>query len=170
MSILPVVIQLYMYIHTNTYLYIYICIYIIYYTYLLSFIIPDSAKKQPPTWNHRDTLLTPATPNFNVVCDRKWRASSTEMVIFLEGRQTQNSEDNIELGTGGTCPLWCGTSWDGCFFEEPGMYPLTWKPRNAVWKTGRWISCWPLVKTPRSPGATLWTSNMAIRNPWMSSI
>ena len=24
-------------------------------------------KKQPSTWNHGDTLLTPATPNFNVV-------------------------------------------------------------------------------------------------------
>ena len=40
------------------------------------------------------------------------------MAVFFEGRQTQNSEDNIELGDGGggTWPLWCGTSWDGCFF------------------------------------------------------
>ena len=36
---------------------------------------------------------------------------------FFEGHQTQNSEDNIELGDGGTWPLWCGTSWDGCFWR-----------------------------------------------------
>ena len=35
---------------------------------------------------------------------------------FFAGHQTQNSEDNIELGDGGTWPVWCGTSWDGCFY------------------------------------------------------
>ena len=168
MSILPVVIQLYMYIHTNTYLYIYICIYNILYISII-FYNTGFCQKTATHLKPQRYLAYPRNAQLQC-CDRKWRASSTEMVVFLEGRQTQNSEDNIELGTGGTCPLWCGTSWDGCFFEEPGMYPLTWKPRNAVWKTGRWISCWPLVKTHRSPGATLWTSNMAIRNPWMSSI
>ena len=73
-------------------------------------------------------LAYPAYPQVQS-CDRKCRASSTEMVVFLEGRQTQNSEDNIELGDGGTWPLWCGTSWDGCFLE-PCMEShthLTWK-------------------------------------------
>ena len=35
-------------------------------------------KKLPSTWNHRDALLTPATPN-KKCCHRKCRASSTEM-------------------------------------------------------------------------------------------
>jgi hypothetical protein len=45
-------------------------------------------------------LLTPATPNFNVVIgsaehyQQKW-------LFFVEGRRAQNSEDNIELGDGG---------------------------------------------------------------------
>ena len=78
-------------------------------------------KKQPSTGNHRDTLLTPATPNFNVVIgsaehhQQKW-------LFFFEGRQTQNSEDNIELGDGGWHDL-SGVVLHGMavFFEEPGL-------------------------------------------------
>ena len=67
---------------------------------------------------HRKPQRYPAYPRNPQLqcCDRKCRASSTEMAAFFEGRQTQNSEDNIELGDGGAWPLWCGTSWDGCFF------------------------------------------------------
>ena len=81
---------------------------------------PGSSKKQPSTGNHRDTLLTPATPNFNVVIEsaehhqQKW--------LFFEGHQTQNSEGNIEVGDGGGHDL-CGVVLHGMavFFEEPGI-------------------------------------------------
>jgi len=41
---------------------------------------------------------------------------------FFEGRQTQNSEDNIELGDGGdmTSVVWYFMGWL-FFFEEPGI-------------------------------------------------
>ena len=44
------------------------------------------------------------------------------MAVFFEGRQTQNSEDNIELGDGGGHDL-CGVVLHGMavFFEEPGI-------------------------------------------------
>ena len=44
------------------------------------------------------------------------------MAVFFEGRQTQNSEDNIELGDGGWHDL-SGVVLHGMavFFEEPGM-------------------------------------------------
>ena len=45
-------------------------------------------------------LAYPRNPQLQC-CDRKCRAS-TEMFVFFEGRQTQISEDNIELGDGGT--------------------------------------------------------------------
>ena len=43
------------------------------------------------------------------------------MAVFFEGRQTQNSEDNIELGDGGgmTSAVWYFMGWL-FFFEEPG--------------------------------------------------
>jgi hypothetical protein len=66
-------------------------------------------------------LLNPRNPNFNVVIgnaehhQQKW-------LFFVEGRQTQNSEDNIELGDGGnmTSVVWYFMGWL-FFFEEPGM-------------------------------------------------
>ena len=44
------------------------------------------------------------------------------MAVFFEGRQTQTSEDNIELGDGGGHDL-CGVVLHGMavFFEEPGL-------------------------------------------------
>ena len=57
---------------------------------------------------------------------------------FFEGHQTQNSEDNIELGDGGTWPLWCGTSWDGCFFEEPGLRKDTIGLTHGCRQTQEW--------------------------------
>ena len=44
------------------------------------------------------------------------------MAVFFEGRQTQNSEDNIELGDGGWHDL-SGVVLHGMavFFEEPGL-------------------------------------------------
>ena len=72
-------------------------------------------KKQPSTGNHRDTLLTPATPNFNVVIgsaehhQQKW-------LFFLKAAKHKLQKTTLNWGTGGAWPLWCGTSWDGCFF------------------------------------------------------
>ena len=48
--------------------------------------------------------------------DRWCRASSTEMAVVFEGRQTQNQKTTLNWGTEGTWRLWCGTSWDICFF------------------------------------------------------
>ena len=72
-------------------------------------------KKQPSTGNHRDTLLTPATPNFNVVIgsaehhQQKW-------LFFLKAAKHKIQKTTLNWGTGEAWPLWCGTSWDGCFF------------------------------------------------------
>ena len=72
-------------------------------------------KKQPSTGNHRDTLLTLATPNFNVVIgsaehhQQKW-------LFFLKAAKHKIQKTTLNWGTGGAWPLWCGTSWDGCFF------------------------------------------------------
>ena len=43
------------------------------------------------------------------------------MAVFFEGRHTQNSEYNIEVGDGGdmTCMVVYFIGW--LFFEEPGM-------------------------------------------------
>ena len=82
---------------------------------------PGSSKK---TAIHRKPQRYPAYPRNPQLqcCDRKCRASSTEMAVFFEGRQTQNSEDNIELGDGGGHDL-CGVVLHGMavFFEEPGL-------------------------------------------------
>ena len=45
------------------------------------------------------------------------------MAVFFEGRQTHNSEYNIELGDGGdiTSMVFYFMGWL-FFFEEPGMY------------------------------------------------
>ena len=55
---------------------------------------------------------------------------------FFEGRQTQNSEDNIELGDGGTWPLWCGTVLHGMavFFEELGMFGWDWQMLGWIYQ------------------------------------
>ena len=80
---------------------------------------PGSSKK---TAIHRKPQRYPAYPRNPQLqcCDRKCRASSTEMAVFFEGRQTQTSEDNIELGDGGGHDL-CGVVLHGMavFFEEP---------------------------------------------------
>ena len=56
------------------------------------------------------------------------------MAVFFEGRQTQNSEDNIELGDEGEHDL-CGVVLHGMavFFEEPGMlcYDVFWIGVNS---------------------------------------
>ena len=73
---------------------------------------PGSSKK---TAIHRKPQRYPAYPRNPQLqcCDRKCRTSSTEMAVFFEGRQTQNSEDNIELGDGGgmTSVVWYFMGW-----------------------------------------------------------
>ena len=96
-------------------------------------VIPGSSKK---TAIHRKPQSYPAYPRNPQLqcCDRKCRTSSTEMAVFFEGRQTHNSEDNIELGDGGAWPLRCGTSWDGCFF---------WRARwGFFWFRVHFNCCW----------------------------
>jgi hypothetical protein len=58
---------------------------------------------------------------------RKCRASSTEMALFFEGRQTQNSEDNIELGDekNMTSVLWYFMGWL-FLFEELTISGFKW--------------------------------------------
>ena len=74
--------------------------------------IPGSSKK---TAIHRKPQSYPAYPRNPQLqcCDRKCRTSSTEMAVFFEGRQTHNSEDNIELGDGGgmTSAVWYFMGW-----------------------------------------------------------
>ena len=68
---------------------------------------------------HRKPQRYPAYPRNPQLqcCDRKCRASSTEMAVFFEGRQnTKFRRQHLIGGRGGAWPLWCGTSWDGCFF------------------------------------------------------
>ena len=100
---------------------------------IVSFLSPGSSKK---TAIHRKPQSYPAYPRNPQLqcCDRKCRTSSTEMAVFFEGRQTHNSEDNIELGDGGAWPLRCGTSWDGCFF---------WRTRwGFFWFQVHFNCCW----------------------------
>ena len=73
--------------------------------------------KKNATWNHRDPWLTPASPNKKML--RKCRASSTEMVVFLKAAKHKIQKTTLNWGTGGTWPLWCRTSWDGCFLKNP---------------------------------------------------
>ena len=78
-------------------------------------------KKQPSTGNHRDTLLTPATPNFNVVIgsaehhQQKW-------LFFLKAAKHKIQKTTLNWGTGGGHDL-CGVVLHGMavFFEEPGL-------------------------------------------------
>ena len=73
--------------------------------------IPGSSKK---TAIHRKPQSYPAYPRNPQLqcCDRKCR-TSTEMAVSFEGRQTHNSEDNIELGDGGgmTSAVWYFMGW-----------------------------------------------------------
>ena len=77
-------------------------------------------KKQPSTGNHRDTLLTPATPNFNVVIgsaehpQQKW-------LFFLKAAKHKLQKTTLNWGTGGHDL--CGVVLHGMavFFEEPGL-------------------------------------------------
>ena len=67
-------------------------------------------------------MLTPATPNFNVAIGSA-EHHEQKMAVSFEGRQTQNSEDNIELGDGGdmtSVVRWYFMGWL-FFFVEPGM-------------------------------------------------
>ena len=81
---------------------------------------PGSSKK---TAIHRKPQRYPAYPRNPQLqcCDRKCRVSSTEMAVFFEGHQTQNSEGNIEVGDGGHDL--CGVVLHGMavFFEESGL-------------------------------------------------
>ena len=78
-------------------------------------------KKQPSTGNHRDTLLTPATPNFNVVIgsaehhQQKW-------LFFLKAAKHKIQKTTLNWGTGGgmTSLVWYFMGWL-FFFEEPGI-------------------------------------------------
>ena len=81
---------------------------------------PGSSKK---TAIHRKPQRYPAYPRNPQLqcCDRKCRASSTEMAVFLKATKHKIQKATLKWGTGGAWPLWCGTSWDGCFFEEPGL-------------------------------------------------
>ena len=94
-------------------------------------------KKQPSRGNHRDTLLTPATPNFNVVIgsaehhQQKW-------LFFWRPPNTKFRRQHWIGGRGGTWPLWCGTSWDGCFFEEPGLRKDTIGLTHGCRQTQEW--------------------------------
>ena len=57
-------------------------------------------KKTAIHMKPRRYLAYPRNPQLQC-CDRKCRASSTEMAVFFEGRQAQNSVDTIELGDRG---------------------------------------------------------------------
>ena len=69
-------------------------------------------KKQPSTGNHRDTLLTPATPNFNVVIgsaehhQQKW-------LFFLKAAKHKIQKTTLNWGTGGgmTSLVWYFMGW-----------------------------------------------------------
>ena len=56
-------------------------------------------KKTASTGIHIDTYITPATLNFHVVLGSAERHEQ-KLLFFFEGRQTHNSEYNIELGDG----------------------------------------------------------------------
>ena len=57
--------------------------------------IPGSSKKkQPSTGNHRDTLLTPASPNFNVVI-------GSAQLFFLKAAKHKIQKTTLNWGTGG---------------------------------------------------------------------
>ena len=85
-------------------------------------------KKQPSTGNHRDTLLTPATPNFNVVIGSA-EHHQQRWLVFLKAAKHKIQKTTLNWGTGGAWPLWCGPGM-AVFFEEPGIstsYFDSWK-------------------------------------------
>ena len=93
----------------------------------------DEKKKQPSTGNHRDTYLAyPRNPQLQC-CDRKCRASSTEMAVFFwRPPDTKFRRQHWIGGRGGhdLCgvvlhrmavfflknPLWWNKRWDTFFF------------------------------------------------------
>ena len=77
------------------------------YIILLLLIILGSLKKIAIYRKSQRYPAYPRNPQLQC-CDRKCRASSTEMAVFFEGHQTQNSEGNIEVGDGGgmTSVVW----------------------------------------------------------------
>jgi hypothetical protein len=107
-----------------------IYIYITIYNY-----IPGSSKKTS-TWNHIGThryLTYPRNPQLQC-CDRKCRASSTEIVVFWMLPNTKCRQQHWSGERRG--PHVCGVVLHGMavFFEKPGI-PI-WKrlefPRNAT--------------------------------------
>ena len=137
-------------IHVHTYKYIplYIYVYIIYYTYLLSFTIPDSAKKQPPTWNHRDTLLTPATPNFNVVIgsgehhQQKW-------LFFWKAAKHKIQKTTLNWGRGGHVLYGVVLHGMAVFLKNPVCIPWHGSPET---RSGRLEDEFPVDLWWRPPG------------------
>ena len=111
-------------------------------------IIPGSSKKTAIHRKPQRYLAYPRNPQLQC-CDRKCRASSTEMAVFFEGRQTQNSEDNIELGDGGgdmTSVVWYFMGWL-FFFEEPGRIEVLCiiarqGPQSTAKLTCNCVNCW----------------------------
>ena len=78
-------------------------------------LIPGSSKKAAVHRKPQRYLAYPRNPQLQC-CDRKCRASSTETAVFLKAAKHKIQKTTLNWGTGGTWPLWCGTSWDGCFF------------------------------------------------------
>ena len=78
--------------------------------------IPGSSKKTAIHLKPQRYLAYPRNPQLQC-CDRKCRALSTEMAVFCwRPPSTKFRRQHWIGGRGGTWPLWCGTSWDGCFF------------------------------------------------------
>ena len=46
---------------------------------------------------------------------------NTNGCFFWRPAKHKIQKTTLNWGTGGTWPLWHGTSWDGCFFKEPGL-------------------------------------------------
>ena len=81
---------------------------------------------------NRDTLLTPATPNFNVVI-------GSAQLFFLKAAKHKIQKTTLNWGTGGhdlcmTSVVWYSTSWDGCFFEELGMFGWDWQMLGWIYQ------------------------------------
>ena len=69
-------------------------------------------KKQPSTGNHRDTLLTPATPNFNVVIGSA-EHHQQKGLFFLKAAKHKIQKTTLNWGTGGgmTSVVWYFMGW-----------------------------------------------------------
>ena len=80
-------------------------------------------KKQPSTGNHRDTLLTPATPNFNVVIGSA-EHHQQKGLFFLKAAKHKIQKTTLNWGTGGgmTSVVWYFMGW--LFF---------WRTRYDYW-------------------------------------